>query len=94
MTYKFDHNGKQLTATATSNGEEITVQVRDAAGRGGFSLTVTADDFADMAKNPATQGTTMEKLEKQAAGDYRRYVDEVIPAIIKANQDEAATKKG
>jgi len=89
MQRGFTHNGDQLVTKVEITHDEVKVGVHDANGQRRYGIDVRHETLSDMLSNPATSNVSVSGLMDQVERDYKRYVDEVLPAIAKAAQDEA-----
>ena len=88
MHRAFQHNGKTLATRATLDGDRLVVGVYD-GNRALYGADIPMDTISDMAKSPAAAHlASAAALMDQVEQDYKRYVDEVLPAIAQAIKDE------
>jgi hypothetical protein len=88
MQRGFTHNNDQLTTRVEITEDEVKVGVHEASGRRRYGMDVRHETLSDMLSNPATSDVSLAGLMDQVERDYKRYVDEVLPAIAKAAMDE------
>jgi hypothetical protein len=80
MAHEFMHGLEMHKVVTTRTEDAYTFAIHGPKGPVGFELTISGEDLVDLRNSPVGEDVTIGTLEKQAADDYVRYVDEVLKA--------------
>jgi hypothetical protein len=80
MVHEFMHYLKMHKVVTSKTEDAYRFAVRGPDGPVGFELTISGENLVDLKNSPIGEDVTIGTLEKQAANDYVRYVDDVLEA--------------
>jgi hypothetical protein len=92
MERKFDHNGETITVRSTLSADGVKVDVLGPDGRPRITVFVDADTFADREHSPVADELSEKGLVEIGERSYRQYVDELLPAMKKIEDEEHKTR--